>query len=361
MPSSLVEAPLDSLTAYFDSEIWDRREEALEAIDNNLRYLSSPQAEAAYRNLEGSGITRLAVERTLRRFRVLLLTASSPEELRGCLAREFALYRSKGRDGMGTVRFTGYFQPVYQASRWPTAEYKYPIYRLPPDFEVWSHPHPTRVTLEGFDGTGSPASPAWGYELAWLRTRYEAFMIHVQGSAILELTDGSRMAVGFAGATNYRFGGISKTCLAQAGLEGVSWKKLYFNYTREFHRCLSRNNRFIFFKVNPRPDPIGNLGVPVVAERSIATDKLKLPPGALGFIRTRMPYQRQDGAMALKAGGRFVLDQDAGSAIKGPGRVDIFMGTGREAERKANWVYSDGELYYLVLKDGLPPPSGRPS
>ena len=40
----------------------------------------------------------------------------------------------------------------------------------------------------------------------------------------------------------------------------------------------------------------------------------------------------------------------AGRAIKGPKRVDIFMGTGEDAQRKANSVSAFGEMYYLLLK-----------
>ena len=35
---------------------------------------------------------------------------------------------------------------------------------------------------------------------------------------------------------------------------------------------------------------------------------------------------------------RFVLDQDTGSAMKGPGRVDIFWGTGDKAGEEAGTV-----------------------
>jgi membrane-bound lytic murein transglycosylase A len=45
-----------------------------------------------------------------------------------------------------------------------------------------------------------------------------------------------------------------------------------------------------------------------------------------------------------------VLDQDTGSAIVGPGRVDIFMGTGDKAGEKAGLVNATGKLYYLLLK-----------
>ncbi|MFM7559445.1 3D domain-containing protein, partial [Cylindrospermopsis raciborskii] len=48
---------------------------------------------------------------------------------------------------------------------------------------------------------------------------------------------------------------------------------------------------------------------------------------------------------------RFVLDQDTGSAIKGPGRVDYFMGTGKVAGDRAGVTGTNGTLYYLLLKE----------
>ncbi|NBD33956.1 MAG: murein transglycosylase, partial [Cyanobacteria bacterium] len=39
------------------------------------------------------------------------------------------------------------------------------------------------------------------------------------------------------------------------------------------------------------------------------------------------------------------------SAIQGAGRVDIFMGTGENAGRKAGIVDWTGQLYYLFLKE----------
>ena len=47
---------------------------------------------------------------------------------------------------------------------------------------------------------------------------------------------------------------------------------------------------------------------------------------------------------------RFALDQDTGGAIRGAGRVDIFMGTGDRAKQRAGLIKGEGELYYLVLK-----------
>jgi membrane-bound lytic murein transglycosylase A len=48
---------------------------------------------------------------------------------------------------------------------------------------------------------------------------------------------------------------------------------------------------------------------------------------------------------------RYVLDQDTGSAIRGAGRVDIFMGTGPQAGDRAGVIGGAGELYYPLLKE----------
>jgi membrane-bound lytic murein transglycosylase A len=52
-----------------------------------------------------------------------------------------------------------------------------------------------------------------------------------------------------------------------------------------------------------------------------------------------------------RAVSRYVLDQDTGSAIKGAGRVDYFMGTGKLAGDRAGITGGNGQLYYLLLKE----------
>jgi membrane-bound lytic murein transglycosylase A len=47
-----------------------------------------------------------------------------------------------------------------------------------------------------------------------------------------------------------------------------------------------------------------------------------------------------------------VLNQDEGGAITGAHRVDIYWGTGSEAEYMASRMKHPGRLYYLVIKDG---------
>jgi len=75
-----------------------------------------------------------------------------------------------------------------------------------------------------------------------------------------------------------------------------------------------------------------------------------MPPGALALIQTPLPCRQADGQFAYPVVSRYVLDQDTGSAIKGAGRVDVFMGTGVEAGERAGLMNSTGQLYYLLLK-----------
>ena len=43
-----------------------------------------------------------------------------------------------------------------------------------------------------------------------------------------------------------------------------------------------------------------------------------------------------------------MLNQDAGAAIRGPERADIFFGEGAEAEATAGRLKTRGELYFLA-------------
>ena len=117
-----------------------------------MRYLETPSAAKAYQNYPVPGVTRDRVRRSLMRFRELLRTSRTPADLQAAVKREFVFYQSVGSDSKGSVLFTAYYEPVYAASRVPTAEYRYPVYRLPQDFQSWSRPHPTRLELEGADG-----------------------------------------------------------------------------------------------------------------------------------------------------------------------------------------------------------------
>lgn len=343
-----------------DEQLWGRpgqpgdKQSLLKSVDHSLRYLNSAAAVQAYQKYPVPGITRDRVKRSLVRFRKLLLNSRSPAQLQTAVNREFVFYKSVGKDEQGTVHFTGYFEPIYAASRKQSAEYRYPLYRLPADFDQWKTPHPTRAQLEGEDGLGTK-SLLRGRELVWLRDRMEAFLVQVQGSARLRLPDGKLMSVGFAGKTNYPYTSLGKELIKDGVLpeEGLTLP-LVINYFRsspeQMNQYFPRNQSFVFFQETYGAPAMGSIGVPVTQERSIATDKSLMPPGGLALINAPIPFSNDTKQLESRMVNRFVLDQDTGSAIRGAGRVDIFMGTGPIAGDRAGLINGTGELYYLLLK-----------
>ncbi|WLT38410.1 MltA domain-containing protein [Synechocystis sp. B12] len=156
----------------------------------------------------------------------------------------------------------------------------------------------------------------------------------------------------FAGATDYPYVSLGKETIQEGIFQPgeVTLPKLidYFEQNpSELSRFIPRNNRLIFFKETSASTPAkGSIGVPVTAERSIATDKFLMPPGAIAVLAAPIPdCQGQKVNVS-----RFVVDQDTGSAIKGPGRVDIFMGTGQTPGDQAGLMSDDGQIYYLLLR-----------
>jgi membrane-bound lytic murein transglycosylase A len=165
------------------------------------------------------------------------------------------------------------------------------------------------------------------------------------------MTDGSTFSVGYDGRTEYPYTSIGRA-LVDDGI--IPAEELTLPVLMEYFEqnpaaldsYIPRNNRFVFFRATNGAPAAGSLGYPVTAGRSIATDKALMPPGALALIN--LPFPQTNGESPTS---RLVLDQDTGGAIKGAGRVDLFVGTGSEAGEVAGLINSEGSLYYLLLKD----------
>ncbi|MEA5447169.1 MltA domain-containing protein [Leptolyngbya sp. CCNP1308] len=353
--------PLRPVAAVEESSLWPElvlpgdRQVLIQAINHSLTYLATPKAELDYQDYLVPGITRDRVWRSLQRLRQLVATSPNNQAFQAALRQEFVLYESVGADGEGTVAYTGYFEPQYRASAVPNAEYRYPLYRRPPGLESWPQPHPTRLELEGVDGLAGGQGDLAGLELVWLASRLEAFLVQVQGSAKLQLTDGTVMSVGYAGRTEYPYTSIGRALVedGKIDLDSLSLPNLlaYFeSHPEELDRYLPQNERFIFFREGDGGPPSGSLSVPVTAGYSIATDKSLMPPGAIAAIQLTLPQQTPQGDWVSQPTTRLVLDQDTGGAIQGPGRVDLYVGPGRHAGEVAGRINTSGRLYYLLLR-----------
>ena len=96
--------------------------------------------------------------------------------------------------------------------------------------------------------------------------------------------------------------------------------------------------------------PNGAIGKPLTGGRSIAVDKQYIPYGLIGLVSSTKPVADSEGNLTFEKFTRFISSHDTGSAIRGPGRLDLFWGSGEKAETEASAMKAEGELYLFVLK-----------
>jgi membrane-bound lytic murein transglycosylase A len=264
----------------------------------------------------------------------------------------------------GEARFTGYYVPTLEARLTPDAEFRFPILARPPDLITVETarfgdaacrgdlvgrvdggrlvPYFTRAEIE----SGVTAAPV----LAWARDPVDLAFLQIQGSGTLALPGGTRHPIGFAATNGHKYVSIGKV-LADRGaltIDGASQAAIrdwVAAHPAEGTEVLHANPRYVFFRPHEGP-AVGSLGVPVTAGRSIATDPALYPPGALAFIR--LPAKGGTPELA-----RLVLNQDKGGAIRGPGRVDLFFGSGDEAGAAAGRFKAQGDLYFLAPRTAV--------
>jgi membrane-bound lytic murein transglycosylase A len=138
-----------------------------------------------------------------------------------------------------------------------------------------------------------------------------------------------------------------KITRAEQSLQSI--KRYLREHPEDTATVFNYNERYVFFRVVEK-GPLGALDIPVTAGRTIASDLDLFPKGALALIRTRKPVIDSGAVVSWLPFSRFVLNQDTGGAIKGPGRIDLFCGSGEEAAAVAGSLKETGELLFLIKK-----------
>lgn len=330
------------------------REGLVRALAHSLAWLDSPAAPRAYATVGGEPWRR-QVRASVAALLALLRGPLAGEALKGELQAAFEPYRLSGEGGNGVLHITGYHEAWAEASRTRRPGYTWPLYRKPTDLARWPRPHPTRAELEGRDGRQGPKGALKGLELVWLKDRLEAYMVHVQGSGRLLLPDGTEMTVGYAGRTDHPYVSIGqeleKDLLQKEQRRTLNGVMAHFREHPDLlDDYLPRNPRFVFFAETKGAPPKGSLGVPVTAGRSLALDKAIFPPGAPILLYAEIPLPTEEGQPPRPWTQRFAVDQDAGGAITGPGRIDVFCGGGPEGKAVAGGINGPGRAYLLLLK-----------
>jgi membrane-bound lytic murein transglycosylase A len=336
------------------------------AIDRSLHYYDGAGRNQLFR-VADRFVDAKQLKETLIAFRGILQSNLSSEQKKKRIAEAFLVLRATGENGDGAVLFTGYYEPLLEGSLAETDKYKYPLYRPPPDIVMEKvSRNETKIgrkvggmivpyyTRREIDVEGVLRNK--GLELIWVSDPVELNSLHIQGSGKIKLEDGRILTVSYAQNNGRPFRSITRNMLDQNRIDKSdssyrgfkTWLKS--KSEKELYEILSYNERYIFFRFVDR-EPVGSLGEPVTPDRTIATDPAYFTQGALAFIRLRKPVLDDENNVIQRVEfSRFVLNQDKGSAIRGPGRVDLFCGFGDKAQATAGSLKEKGELYFLLIR-----------
>ncbi len=299
------------------------------------------------------------------------LTKPNSATIIAYLTTQFDVYSATSAEGENTGLITGYYEPLLQGSRKQSEQYPYPLYAQPKDIvtvelaDIYPElkfkrirgklvdtkqgtkklvPYITRAEIE------TSPSPLAGTEIVWINDIIDVFFLHIQGSGLVNLDNGQQLHVGYADQNGHAYNSIGRLLIErgdltpdQASMQGIkNWAR---NNLSQLRDLLNSNPSYVFFRELPAglPGPLGALGVPITAERSLAIDPKYIPLGAPLFLSTTQP----NSATPIK---RLMVAQDTGGAIKGGVRADFFWGAGEAAGKQAGAMKQQGKIWVLLPK-----------
>jgi membrane-bound lytic murein transglycosylase A len=186
----------------------------------------------------------------------------------------------------------------------------------------------------------------------WLKSPVEAFMLQIEGAARITLPDGRAKTVNVSYNNGYpaiRWADVVREAQAKGDMPGskpgerFSWMEANLSRARPW---IWRNTLLHFFKVIDGDATHGARGNPLQNERSLAVD-LACHAFGLPIYVSAPTLAHVPGADQFH---RMMLAHDAGSAIKGPERGDIFFGTGAAAGEIASRTSAAATFHVLLPK-----------
>lgn len=268
---------------------------------------------------------------------MLGLAAAAAADARAAIERRF-------RPGPArSALLTGYAEPVLEGAAGPSAAFPCPVLAPPPGL-VPGPGAPDRAAIRR--GALAGRAPV----LAWLRDEADLFFLQVQGAGRIRLAEGGTLRLGFAAATGHPYVSLGRHLVARGEIpEAEISAQAILAWLRAAPgrmAALDVNPAYVFFRVldlDPALGPPGTLGRPLTPLRSLATDPAHLPLGQPVWLEAGTP----DGPLALLA-----VAEDTGSAIRGPDRADLFLGTGPEAFARAGRLRAMARLVPLLPREG---------
>ena len=300
------------------------------------------------------------------------------------MIREIYPDKDESEDGL----ITGYYEPLLHGSDQQTERYRYPVYKRPDNLLVveLSDLYPAlkgkrvRARLDSknrvvpyFDRKTieNDANLLKGNEIAWVDDPVALFFTHIQGSGRIQYDDGHEIDIGYEDQNGHPYYAIGRKLIESGDIpvEQMSMqaiKQWLMTHPQNAADLLNTNPSYIFFQAREsKPDegPLGTLGVPLTAQRSIAVDRKAITLGSPVWMVTQLPPTEDENGQpansdAMKTGDKkagvdfkhLMFAQDTGGAIRGRVRADVFWGTGKLAEFYAGKMRQSGRMFILLPK-----------
>jgi len=356
---------LSSIQVYFYDWSDDMDFEGLEqAAGRSLLYYSRLPEDVTF-EYDGLIYSPREMAASMKLFINIIKNHEGRERIRQ-LREKFLFFES--RNSSGKAFFTGYYEPVLEGSLTPTEKFSEPVYKTPADLievdlgqfsEKWKNekivgrlqgrrliPYYSRDEIVYGRILQGRAEP-----IAYV-SEIELFFLQIQGSGLIRLPDGSLKRINYAqknGRPYRAIGAVLKDRIPPDEMSMQSIKAYLYANPDKVREILSYNQSYVFFR-ETEEGPLGNINVPLTPNRSVAMDTRAAPRGGLAYIETKVPVFDGEVITGWRPVRRFVLVQDTGGAIRGHGRVDLFLGHGEEAEKTAGHLKQTGRVFLIVAR-----------
>ena len=252
---------------------------------------------------------------------LLALKKTSPtiKEAKNFFKKNFSYNTETKIDNFGVM--TGYYEPEINAYEYEMKN-TYPLYTM--NIEKYGE----SIFRSSRNEINKGLLKNKGLELAWVENNIEAFFFHIQGSGRVRFPDGEIKKVRFLGSNNKKYTSIGKILLKRKKIKKenmsmFSIKNWLYQNKVEAKEIMAKNERYIFFE-EYEGEIQGSTGVDLYPLISIAVDPIYHSPGDIFLVND---IENKNIFIAIA--------HDTGAAIKGPNRIDLFTGFGKEAEKMA--------------------------
>lgn len=245
------------------------------------------------------------------------------------------------------VLLTGYYEPLFSASKTKTPTHPYPLYTKPGDVKKGTPYKHDRAAIDFGN-----ALQGRGLEIAWAKSLVDVFFLQIQGSGRLSFPNGETKYILYNGSNGHPYVSLGKALIERgfSTKEEMSMQKI--RQVLEEHpdkqaELLSLNPKYIFFRLGDK-GPYGAFGEVLTPRVSVAVDRKYIPLGALLAVDAKLPGYQSDVEEQFSG---LMLAQDTGTMHEN--HLDLFCGAGDKAEFQAGNMKGRATAYLLLSLDAL--------